>query len=177
MKKILLFVLMCAGIHSVQAQETESIAQNDLMIGPFELIIGPALNVSYERLINSDAGIGLNGLFVLEDGDGLRSQVSPFYRMYFGKKYASGFFIEGFVPITTTQDTRYKLSVSPQGYYSETYLTDKNTTVGVGLGIGGKWVARRNIVFEVSSGVARRFGKADVTKITAKGMLGIGYRF
>ena len=86
--------------------------------------------------------------------------------------------MEGFVPITMTKDT-YDEYVAGPGYNSYQPKEENNTTVGVGIGFGGKWVVRNNIVFEASVGIARRFGideKYDAP-ITGKGMLGIGYRF
>ena len=181
MKK-LLFIASLVFVVSAQAQEESSDRQNDIMISPIELIAGPALNVSYERLLNKDSGIGINAIVLLDNGDsdgGLQSQISPYYRMYFGKKYASGFFVEAFVPITMSNDSVYVPYYGP-GYYEHTYKNEKNTTIGAGIGFGGKWVARRNIVFEASIGIARRFGMSseyDDTPVTGKGMLGIGYRF
>ena len=181
MKKLLLIASLVFAV-SAQAQEESSDRQNDIMISPIELIAGPALNVSYERLLNKDSGIGINAVIILDNGDnngGLQSQISPYYRMYFGKKYASGFFVEGFVPITMSNDSVYVPYYGP-GYYEPTYKNEKNTTIGAGIGFGGKWVARRNIVFEASIGIARRFGMNEEysdTPVTGKGMLGIGYRF
>ncbi|MDQ0476003.1 DUF3575 domain-containing protein [Chryseobacterium sp. MDT2-18] len=181
MKNFLLIATLLLAF-SVQAQNTADQRQNDIIISPIELIAGPALNVSYERLLNKDSGIGINALLLLDNkdnGDGLQSQISPYYRMYFGKGYASGFFVEGFIPITTSNDSVYTPYVGP-GYYASSYTYQKNTTVGAGIGFGGKWVARRNIVFEASIGIARRFGmKSEYsdTPVTGKGMLGIGYRF
>src|SRR5690606_10982628 len=114
MKKLLLLAAIIGGTMSYQAQETttENVRQNDVMISPIELIAIPLLNVSYERLINENSGVGINGMFyfgddnadnVDEDGSSM-TQISPYYRMYFGRKYASGFFVEGFVPITMTTD-------------------------------------------------------------------------
>lgn len=174
MNKILLFASIVITV-SVKAQESTDDRRNDVMISPIELIAGPTLNVSYERLLNKDSGIGINAIILLDSGDsdsGLQSQISPYYRMYFGKKYGAGFFVEAFVPITMSNDYVY-VPYSGSGY-------EKNTTIGAGIGFGGKWVARKNIVFEVSGGVARRFGMSDEyddTPITGKGMLGIGYRF
>lgn len=180
MKKTFLAFAIVAGFLTINAQEESSAErQNDIMISPIELIAAPALNISYERLLNKDSGIGINGLFDFQkDTENSASQISPYYRMYFGKKYASGFFVEGFVPITMTADTRYKY-VSGPGYYSSTPYSEKNTTIGLGVGFGGKWVARKNIIFEASIGIARRFGidSSYDAPITAKGMLGIGYRF
>ena len=181
MKK-LLFIASLVFAVSAQAQEEFSDRHNDVMISPIELIAGPALNVSYERLLNKDSGIGINVAVLLdnnEDGDGLQSQISPYYRMYFGKKYAAGFFVEAFVPITMSNDAVYTNYAGP-GYFNTTVAYEKNTTIGAGIGFGGKWVARRNIIFEASIGIARRFGLSseyDDTPVTGKGMLGIGYRF
>ncbi|WP_417428304.1 DUF3575 domain-containing protein [Halpernia sp.] len=177
MKKLLFSALLLSTV-AISAQETESQSserQNDIMISPIELIGGAALNFSYERLLNKDSGVGINGLFGFKDNDNNAfSQISPYYRMYFGKKYGGGFFVEGFVPITSTKDGGYN-------YYNGGGYTQKNpetnTTVGAGIGFGGKWVARKNIIFELSSGIARRFGSGNFDKITGKGMLGIGYRF
>lgn len=180
MKNFLLIASLLFAL-SVQAQNTADQRQNDIIISPIELIAGPALNISYERLLNKDSGIGINALVLLDNkdnGNGLQSQISPYYRMYFGKGYASGFFVEGFIPITTSNDSVYTTYFG-SGVYSP-YTYQKNTTIGAGIGFGGKWVARRNIVFEASMGIARRFGmKSEYsdTPVTGKGMLGIGYRF
>ena len=186
MKKLLLIASLVVAV-SFQAQETSETSaerQNDIMISPIELIAGPALNVSYERLLNRNSGIGINAIVLLEKetaDSGVTMQISPYYRMYFGKKYASGFFVEGFVPITMSNDTYYNYSYDPQyGSVGSTYKEEKNTTVGIGVGFGGKWVVRNNIIFEASIGIARRFGMSDTyddSVITGKGMLGIGYRF
>ena len=179
MKKVLLTSAFFLGLIAVNAQEMETDRRNDIMISPIELIAGPALNASYERLLNKDSGIGINVAFLLNNADddsGIRSQISPYYRMYFGKKYASGFFVEGFIPITTSEDGYYDY-ISGPNYFETRYTPEKNTTVGIGIGFGGKWVARKNIIFEVSGGIARRFGmddNYDDSSITGKGMLGIG---
>lgn len=179
MKKLILFVVFAAGFLTVNAQEVDTEKQNDIMISPIELIAGPALNISYERLLSNDSGIGINAIMLFNNNDedsGITSQISPYYRMYFGKKYASGFFVEGFAPITTSNNGTYYYNAGP-GYYDTSFTPEKNTTIGVGIGFGGKWVAKRNIVFEASAGIARRFGSGNFDKITGKGMLGIGYRF
>ena len=181
MKKLLLVSALVAFCLNVQGQEMTAERQNDIMISPIEVIAGPALNISYERLLNENSGVGINVVYLLDnagDDSGLQSQISPYYRMYFGAKYASGFFVEGFVPITSSNDGTYDYSAGP-GYYQSYFTPQKNTTVGIGVGFGGKWVARKNIIFEASIGIARRFGMDSTydSAITGKGMLGIGYRF
>ena len=187
-KNLTLLALTILGIVKICAQ-TENPAstserKNDVMISPIELIATPLLNISYERLISDNSGIGINGLFYFgnnnDTDDAGFSQISPYYRMYFGKKYAAGFFVEGFVPITSTKDYYYTYN------YDYVFSTNseevRRTTVGIGIGLGGKWITRNNIVFEVSGGLARRFGSSNKEfygsdNLTGKGMLGIGYRF
>lgn len=184
MKKILFAVAVFTAVFTVQAQEAvaETPKQNDILISPIELIAIPLLNFSYERLLNENSGVGINGMFYFgnndDDDEYGMTQISPYYRMYFGRKYASGFFVEGFVPITTTKDTYYETYTGP-GYFNQESRVESNTTVGVGIGFGGKWIARNNVVFEASTGIARRFGMPERynSAITGKGMLGIGYRF
>lgn len=182
-KTILLFSLtaLCFVAKAQTAETPTSERKNDIMISPIELIASPLLNISYERLLSATSGVGINGMFYLgnkdDDADGF-SQISPYYRMYFGKKYAGGFFVEGFVPITSTT-TRY-YSYDYYGYNSPSYSDKKRTTVGIGVGFGGKWITRNNIIFEANVGIGRRFGdsdKYDDSYLTGKGMLGIGYRF
>lgn len=175
MKKLFLLVLLSFGFAGMIAQTSEPVpaqGMNDIMIDPIFLIAAPAANITYERLLNKDAGLGINAIFGLGRDMEDFWQVSPYYRMYFGKKYAAGFFVEGFVPITYSKTTEFRWDNTPP----ETY---EQTTFGVGVGFGGKWVVKRNIVFEASGGIGRRFGdneKLD-SPVTGKGMLGIGYRF
>ena len=187
-KNFTLFAWIILGITGMYAQTenptSTSERKNDVMISPIELIASPLLNISYERLISENSGVGVNGMFYFRDNkdvyDSRFSQISPYYRMYFGKKYAAGFFVEGFVPITSTKDYYYTYN------YDYVFSTNseevRRTTVGIGIGLGGKWITRNNIVFEVSGGLARRFGSSNKEfygsdNLTGKGMLGIGYRF
>lgn len=193
MKKTISFLaLTILGITGIYAQTETSTSErkNDVMISPIELIASPLLNISYERIFRENMGVGVNGMFYFGNNDryddSAFSQVSPFYRMYFGKKYGAGFFVEGFVPITSTKDYYYNYVYNDYSEYisSPYYEPKRRTTVGIGIGLGGKWVTRNNIVFEVSGGLARRFGSNydnydfyDGDNLTGKGMLGIGYRF
>ncbi|MDN5626825.1 MAG: DUF3575 domain-containing protein [Weeksellaceae bacterium] len=186
MKKTILLLTIAALCNVAKAQPSSetptSDRKNDIMISPIELIASPLLNISYERLISAQSGVGINGMFYFgdknEDTAGF-TQVSPYYRMYFGKKYGGGFFVEGFVPITSTKDRYYTYNYY-NNYAGPDYHEETRTTVGIGVGFGGKWITRNNIIFEASMGVGRRFGdndKYDDSNLTGKGMLGIGYRF
>ncbi|MGN0003214.1 MAG: hypothetical protein ACI35V_07255 [Sphingobacterium composti] len=173
MRKILLFVMIISSFTTALAQQSAedlpNFRKNDILIDPFWLIGGAYINFSYERLISSGTGVGANLLLGAGENDEF-TQVSPFVRSYFGNKYASGFFLEGFVPIT----------VDREGFYNDgngvTQVT--RTTGGIGFGVGFKWLAKKRMVFEISGGVARRvFGeRGGLTPITGKGMVGVGIK-
>lgn len=186
MKRFLLLTLLMSFTLSINAQETSDVSEvstqrmNDIMISPFPTIAGTHVSVSYERLLNADSGVGLDAFVSIQNSEGA-SQFSPYYRMYFGKKYAAGFFVEGFLPITTNKYKVDHYEVYPHDHVMYNSEEKTLTTFGFGVGLGGKWYTKKNIIFEASFGIARRFGNNeesyDYSPITGKGMLGIGYRF
>lgn len=187
MKKLFTILTVFITLFSLRAQELNSNQQNserknDILADPILLIAVPLINVSYERLISKDMGIGVNAMITLNDEVDDFKQFSPYFRFYMGKNYASGFFLEGFVPVTIgTVDTYGSYYDSPTNTYFYSNIGSKNlTTVGIGFGVGGKWVIKNRLVLEASGGIARRFGdfnKYDIGEVTGKIMGGIGYRF
>lgn len=182
MRKLLLGITLILGTLNIHAQETDKQRKNDILADPFLLIAVPLANVSYERLINKDMGIGINAMITLSDEVDDFKQFSPYFRYYMGRKYASGFFFEGFVPVTLQNDAYYSYRYDDinNTYYYINDAKKNSTTVGVGFGVGGKWVIKNRLVIEASGGIARRFGnfdKYDIGHVTGKIMGGIGYRF
>lgn len=157
-------------------QESESQRKNDILADPILLIAVPMVNISYERLVSKDMGVGVNAMITLGEDVDQFTQFSPYFRYYMGRKFAQGFFFEGFVPITTDSYNAYDYYSNGNFYYREENLT----TVGIGFGVGGKWVIKNRLVIEASGGIARRFGtdRNNFSEpITGKIMGGIGYRF
>jgi len=188
MKKLFTILTVFITLFSLHAQEMNSNQENsqerknDILADPVLLIAIPLVNVSYERLVSKDMGIGINAMITLNDEVDDFKQFSPYFRFYMGKNYASGFFLEGFVPVTIeTVDTYGNYYDSPTNTYYYSNIGSKNlTTVGIGFGVGGKWVIKNRLVLEASGGIARRFGdfnKYDIGEVTGKIMGGIGYRF
>lgn len=183
MRKIFLALFLTAGLCSAQtADVAEKQRKNDIVTDPVLLIAVPLANISYERLISENKGVGINAMMFLDRKEDRFTQFSAYYRMYFGKKYASGFFLEGFIPVTTNSndDYNYVYEETTGFYYTSSVNKRSITTVGIGFGVGGKWVLRNNLVIEASGGLARRFGDRDnyyFEEVTGKIMGGIGYRF
>lgn len=183
MKKLILGLFVIFGSFAAQAQEsTEKQRKNDIIADPILLIAVPLANISYERLISQNKGIGLNAMITLDSSDDEFMQFSPYFRYYLGKKYASGFFFEGFIPVTIEANYHYSYNYDDiSGFYTTSSVRKSNfTTVGIGFGVGGKWVIKDRLVIEASGGIARRFGDRDnnyFEEVTGKIMGGIGYRF
>jgi hypothetical protein len=188
MKKLFTILTVFITIFSLRAQELNSNQEsgserkNDIILDPILLIAVPMINVSYERLINKDMGIGVNAMVTLSDEVDDFKQFSPYFRYYMGKKYASGFFFEGFVPVTLQNDAYYSYQYDDytNSYYYINNAKKNTTTVGIGFGVGGKWIIKDRLVIEASGGIARRFGdfdNYDIGPVTGKIMGGIGYRF
>lgn len=176
MKKTISILALLLSISIFSQTENSSLERkNDLMINPIFLVLGIG-NLSYERIITENSGIGVNTLFVIDnyvvDSDGSGFQLAPYYHYYFGKKTASGFFIGGFATISSSDVDTYHYSNT--GSY---YTKDRETAFGLGFKFGGKWILKNNLLFEVSTGIGRNFTSSNENKITSTGMLGIGYRF
>ena len=80
MRKLLLGITLILGTLNISAQETEKQRKNDILADPFLLIAVPLANVSYERLIDKDMGIGINAMITLSDEVDDFKQFSPYFR-------------------------------------------------------------------------------------------------
>lgn len=176
MKKIFL-ILLCASYITTQAQEkTESYSNqksHELKINALFLVIG-AFDVTYEHLLSEESGLGIN-VFLPYDSDikdDINYYISPYYRFYFGKKYAAGFFLEGFGMLNSVNED---VLVDVAGPPEEKTFTD----FALGIGLGGKWVTNSGFVGELSLGVGRNLFNANDSTEEFVGKIGItlGYRF
>ena len=188
MKKIFTVLTVLFSVINLFAQdlnpnnESGSQRKNDIVVDPILLIAVPLINVSYERILNKDMGVGVNAMVTLSDEVDDFKQFSPYFRYYMGRKYAQGFFFEGFVPVTLENDVYYSYQYDDinNNYYYVNSSKKNLTTVGIGFGVGGKWLIKDRLVIEASGGIARRFGDFDtydIGPVTGKIMGGIGYRF
>src|SRR5690606_20495023 len=150
-KNLLLICLLCISGALFAQDSTRTVSyerKNDVLIDPIFLIAAPALNASYERILNADYGVGVHALLGLGAMDEI-VQISPYARMYLGQRYASGFFLEAFFPITSSEEYE-------ESFEKENTPSTRETTFGFGVGMGGKWVLKKNIIFEIGGGVGRR---------------------
>jgi Protein of unknown function (DUF3575) len=156
--------------------------KDEIRLDPFYLVFGGALRASYERILNEESGVGVD--LLLSNGKDINTtfSISPYYRFYFGRKPAAGFFFEGFGMYSSFK-AREITSVNNGNYlFSNNYIETNVSDFAVGFGLGGKWITRKGVIFELSAGVGRNllndYTKYETgTRITGKGGLSIGYRF
>lgn len=179
MKKNFLLLIILFAFCSVNAQnETDANTyqkNNEIKLNLISPLSG-AVEVGYERFLNKNSSLGISTFFVFDDTKekDMNYFISPYYRYYFGKKYASGFFAEGFGMFT---------SIDGKKIYSADRLTfTENKDVydlALGAGLGWKIVTKKGFVFEANAAYGRLVFNADKTDHDQVIKLGlsVGYRF
>jgi len=118
-----------------------------------------ALDLGYEYLLDNKSSLGISLLYVHRSDDMLNYLITPYYRYYLGKKYASGFFIEGFSMLI-----------------SERSIVGLDLALGVGLGT--KFVFKNNFILEANIGIGKTFNdNTFFYGIAARAGISIGKRF
>ncbi len=167
------FAILCSLTGFSQETEENSFKQNEVKLNGLYLVIG-AFEVTYERLLNEESAVGVNVFLPFDEdiSDDINYYISPYYRFYFGNKYAAGFFIEGFGMLN---------SINEYDIFNVSSHRDKNTITdfALGIGLGGKWVTNRGLLGEINFGVGRNLFNGNDYDSEFVGKLGItiGYRF
>jgi hypothetical protein len=184
MKKIFLAVFCLISISAFTQEQIIlkdiDVDKHELKINGLFLVLG-AMEIDYQYLINEESGVGLDVFYAFDDEDlSVNYYISPYYRQYFGKKYASGFFVEGFGLLNSVNDYTYLSTYEPSTdsyYYNGGF--DKNIVdFALGIGTGVKLLTKRGFIVEIDLGIGRNLFKNDRDfTIIGKGGVNLGYRF
>ncbi len=158
-----------------QFDEVEVHEKNEIRLNALDLIMHPALSLSYERILNESNGYGVSLFANFGDHDATYQNfsITPYYRFYFlnRKDYgASGLFVEAFSSFSSVD-------------FDEKQNSNSNEfQIYMGVGLGKKWVNRNGFSFETFVGVGRYFINRDTDNYShpdAHGRFGlsIGKRF
>lgn len=153
-------------------------ARNELKANASNLIAFSFADFSYERLLNEESGLGIAILFNVDqsdDGDFLDAyrefSITPYYRQYFSRSFAKGFFVEGFGMLNTGTDSDF---FGPDEVVTDNTYTD----FALGVSIGGKFVTRRGFTVECYGGLGRNLLDAVYSpEVVGRGGVSLGYRF
>lgn len=163
-------------VNVTQTKLLNGMDNNELRINLFMSVIGlPEL--SYERYIADNMGVGLSVAVSLDKMENMstRSIILPYYRLYFGSKKASGFFIEGNMAVVGQKEFAYNHYYDGEVYLREEY-TRSSTNFGFGAAAGVKLLARNGFVGEVYLGLGRLFGESIAGAYPRVG-ISLGKRF
>jgi hypothetical protein len=142
------------------------LAQTELRINALSLLVGPALDISYEHVLSNSSGLG-GSLLLNFSGDNYGSQkvaLSPFYRFYFfdQKDYGSrGLFVEGFSSFALVEPYTEWVELR-DGSYVEQDQSNKFQW-SIGFSAGRKWINERGFSFEIFLGVGRYLLNTEAT--------------
>jgi len=181
MKKKFSLLIILFAFYTVQAQSESETTPNSYqkkkeiklnLISP----LSGAAEVGFERYLNKKSSLGISA-FVVYDNTKEKDMnyfISPYYRYYFGKKYASGFFVEGFGMFTSIDGKKI--------YAADNITFTENKDVydlALGAGLGWKLVTKKGLVFEANTAYGKLMfnaNKTDHDQVIKLG-LSIGYRF
>jgi len=146
---VLLAALLSISILTSAQDSTKTVfhaGKHDLLVNPINSMVESALNASYEHILTKDYGVGIDVFVGIASFARANVQFSPFARMYMGRHRANGFFLEAFLPITIGEEFAEQFG----------HPDLRHTSIGLGAGLGGKWVLPKGIVLEVSGGLGQK---------------------
>jgi len=138
MKKVLLVVVVVfCTCHVVFAQET---GKNEVKLNLLSTAAFLYPEVTYERLLARDMGLGVSTAISLKGSSYYIFQLTPYFRGYFGKNPHANFFIEANMALTGIRSAKQQRHVAD---------------FGVGVAAGWRYLSSSGLVGEVYMGGGR----------------------
>lgn len=157
--------------------------QKDVMSGNNEIKLNIAFTIAglpeinYERIVDDNVGVGLAAAVAVDKPENMpyRYQITPFGRLYFGKKKGAGFFIEANMT-ACQQRERYQ----EWNWFDTTgtviYVDRSSFNLGFGAAAGVKLITKNGYVGDIFVGGGRLFGNSVAGGYLRMGLT-IGKRF
>lgn len=195
MKKLLFLLAVLIVLFShAQVVEVDVLPQDqnkyhEVNFNALNLIAFKWFDVSYEYLRNEESSFGISAQLALDtdiygyDSNYRKYAITPYYRHFFSKKYASGFFMEAFGAINggVYQNWVYEYDENCTGdsydCYHEYYNEHKYNDLAFGVGVGGKFVSKLGFVGEIHAGIARNLFSEYSPEVIGRLGVSLGYRF
>lgn len=175
--KNVLFVsvlLLSTLLFSQETVKEDDFNRNELHLNLLMPIALKSFEFEYERNISDQSGVGASVFIGNSDEWELRFAFTPFFRKYFGKEDAKGFFLEGFAMVNTIEYETYDY-VYP--FYYGNYKVEKETDLALGIGLGGKFIASDNFVGIINAGIGRNLLSDGGEEVIPRLGIHFGYSF
>jgi|TARA_B110000967_G_C18543189_1_gene391637 hypothetical protein len=165
MKKLFTLLFLSISVFMFSQENTFTKNYNEIKFNALSTSLG-TFEFEFERTINSKSSFGISLFSKFEDTGkafsyAYDSGANIFYRRYFGKKYTSGLFLEGFGMFHNTKYSRPKIS----------------TNLLLGIGIGYKWVSKKGLILQTNFGMGQNIFEHNYDDISGRAGISIGYRF
>lgn len=188
MKNLILIPLLLISFLSFSQKTEEKKKLHEVKINAFNTLIFKSLEGSYEYLINKESSVGISMMVNLNDEYYEGGQynetfaLTPFYRRFFSRKYAQGFFMEGFGMYNIQRNNYYEYDYVDlvDGSYSYTTVDEDTNNFALGIALGGKFVSQKGFAFEFYGGVGRNLFTSDSRynyEFVPRLGVSFGYRF
>ena len=195
-KCFLFLVVLISSFSYGQKGKDDGSSRHELKLNVLSAALYYSPDVSYEYLANENISIGL-GLFYKFNRNDPRLRgfgdsepefriysVSPYLRRFFSKKYARGFFVEGFGMLNSRDVAVRTIRIGDETSENpgETIVTDevrRFTHFGMGITLGGKFLlGHSGLLLETyfGAGVPGVIGRSG-NKAVSRGGISFGYRF
>lgn len=188
MKNIFCFTLVLLIPFLAASQENEykeivadDAPQNELKINLLEILIMPAIGITYERFINQHSSFGAYGFINFDLDEEYRYEkfeLAPFYRIYLNSKKTAankGLYTEIFTGFNIGET--FYFDYQDSDYYGEgDYIFQEYFGISLGVDLGYKFVNYNNFSFEVFAGAGRYLNEQYIRAYPRVG-LSVGKRF
>jgi len=190
MKNYILIPILLLSISVFSQNEPEKKKAHEVKINAFNTVIFKNLEFSYEYLINKESSAGvaitlnLNDDIYAEPTYNDTFSLTPFYRRFFSRKYAWGFFMEGFGMYNIQRNYAYDYyyeDVTPGSSIVRSADYDENIhNFALGMSLGAKFVSSKGFAFEFYGGIGRNLfssNSQDNFEFVPRLGISLGYRF
>ena len=178
---VLLVFTFSYGQQNLVLEQDPPLPKNEITLNMLEILIMPAIGITYERFINDHSSYGVYGFVNFDTAEGYRYEkfeIAPFYRIYLqSKKNANnkGFYTELFAGINSGETEFYTYDDVPF-YDYESLVHQEYIGVSLGLDLGYKFVNYNNYSVEIFAGAGRFLNEQYVNAYPRIGV-SIGKRF
>lgn len=197
MKKLLFLLSLLLVAFTGTAQQNSyneqldhrDVAKNELSLNAFNILIFGVLEGTYERVISDQSSISVDvfaDVFDKKEGEDIDfSEVytrdfalTTSFKFFFSEdKIARGFYAEGFGMLSTGETLETQELTRPGGEITYSEVETGYTDFALGLGLGGKFVARQGFLIDVSFGLGRNLFNNDSPVLVVQTAVNVGYRF
>ncbi|MEN8186035.1 MAG: DUF3575 domain-containing protein [Bacteroidota bacterium] len=163
---LLIFSLISTfGFSQEDPRSLES--SNELKVNVLYLL-GGFPEITYEKILDEESAVGISLGFSIDNDIAQNFIAIPYYRFYFGKKRAAGFFIEGNAAVFSEESNAYIGS----------NRTEDELGLGLGISLGGKFLNKKGWIGELVFGGGRNFINEDkINEAYPRFGITIGKRF